>query len=127
MFLSDSMLKEVLPMRYRSQLPLFMLVLALLTLLASMASAQTATTTTVSGSVIDTNGAAVSGATVKLTDIATNNERADKTDAQGRYNFYAGSPGTFKVTVTAPSFKTSFVGDVPAGVSKVPDVNVTID
>src|SRR5262245_58159075 len=127
MFLSDSMLKEVLPMRYRSLLPLFMLVLALLILPASMASAQTATTTTVSGSVIDTNGAAVSGATVKLTDIATNNERADKTDAQGRYNFYAVSPGTFKVTVTAQGFKTSVVGDIRAEVSKVANVNVTME
>src|SRR5262245_37798404 len=102
-------------------------VCTLLVSLPLMAFAQTATTTTVSGSVMDANGEAVSGATVKLTDIATNNERADKTDSQGRYNFYAVSPGTFKVTVTAQGFKTSVVGDVRAEVSKVANVNVTME
>src|SRR5215475_2877042 len=127
MFLSDSMLKEVLPMRYRSQLPLFMLVLALLTLPASMAYAQTATTTTVSGTVTDPNGAAVASATVKLTDTATNAERTATTNSEGQYSFYAVSPGLLKVTVNAQGFKTKVVTDIQASATIVATVNVTLD
>src|SRR5215831_13338401 len=121
------MLKEVLPMRYRSQLPLFMLVLALLTLPASMAYAQTATTTTVSGTVTDPNGAAVASATVKLTDTATNAERTATTNSEGQYSFYAVSPGLLKVTVNAQGFKTKVVTDIQASATIVATVNVTLD
>src|SRR5215813_9717203 len=127
MFLSDSILKEVLPMRYRSLLPLFMLIFALLTLLPPRAYAQTATTTTVSGTVTDPNGAAVANATVKLTDTATSTDRNATTNSEGQYSFYAVSPGLLKVTINAQGFKTKVVTDIQASATIVATVNVSLD
>src|SRR2546422_1422576 len=113
-------------MRYRSLLPLFMLVFALLTLPAP-ASAQTATTTTVSGTVIDATGAAIANATVKLTDTATNTERTATTNSEGQYNFYAVPPGLLKVTVNAQGFKTKVVTDIQASATIVATVNLSLE
>ncbi|HEV2666786.1 MAG TPA: carboxypeptidase-like regulatory domain-containing protein, partial [Blastocatellia bacterium] len=70
-------------MRYRSLLPVCMLIFALLILPPLTASAQTATTTTVSGTVTDATGAVVANATVKLTDTATNTDRTATTNSVG--------------------------------------------
>ncbi|HEY3039494.1 MAG TPA: carboxypeptidase-like regulatory domain-containing protein, partial [Pyrinomonadaceae bacterium] len=67
------------------------------------------------------------GATVKLIDETTNNERTATTDSDGRYNFNAVSPGTYKVSVAAKGFKTTVVTDVTAEVSKVATVNITLE
>src|SRR5215471_2400585 len=109
-------------MRYRYLVPLLLVVL-----LPIAAAAQTATTTTVSGIVNDPQGGVIAGATVKLIDETTNNERTATTDSEGRYNFNAVSPGTYKVTVAAKGFKTTVVTDVTAEVSKVANVNVTLE
>jgi len=114
-------------MRYRFPLPLFMLVLALLTLAPLTASAQTATTTTVSGTVTDSTGAVIAGATVKLTDMATNAERVMTTNSDGQYSFYAVNPGLLRVTVNAKGFKTKVVTDVQASATTVATVNVTVE
>src|SRR5215471_13709435 len=110
-------------MRYR------LLVIAFLftSILSLLVAAQTATTTTISGLVVDAQGAALSGATVKLADAATNNERTATTDSEGRYSFYAVNPGSFRLTVTAPGFKTMVVSEVQAELSKVASVNVTME
>src|SRR5215813_3279691 len=114
-------------MRFRFLLPLFMLVFAMLTLAPLTASAQTATTTTVSGTVTDATGARVAGATVKLTDMATNAERAVTTNSEGQYSFYAVNPGLLRVTVSAKGFKTKVVTDVQASATTVATVNVTVE
>src|SRR5262249_11678908 len=110
-------------MRVRLLVPVAFFALFLPVLVA----AQTATTTTVSGIVADAQGAAVVGATVKLTDAETNNERIATTDSEGRYSFYAVSPGAFRLTVTASGFKTVQVSEVQAEVSKVATVNVSME
>jgi Carboxypeptidase regulatory-like domain len=110
-------------MRSRSLVSAFSFVL----IVPLLAAAQTATTTTVSGTVVDAQGAAVVAATVKLTDAATNTERTATTDSEGRYSFYAVSPGAFRLTVTAPGFKTLLVSEVLAEVSKVANVNVSME
>jgi carboxypeptidase family protein len=114
-------------MRYRSLLPLSMFVFALLTLPPLTAYAQTATTTTVSGTVTDATGAVVAGATIKLTDMATNAERAATTNSEGQYNFYAVNPGLLRLTVNAKGFKTKVVTDVQASATTVATVNVTLE
>lgn len=110
-------------MRFRAAV-LFMMLIAL-TPLAALA--QTATTTTVSGTVTDTNGAAVTNATVKLTDAATNTERTATTNSEGQYSFYAVQPGLLKVTVNAQGFKTKVVTDIQASATIVATVNVTLE
>jgi len=91
------------------------------------ATAQTTSTSTVSGTVLDPQGSAITAAIVTLTDVATNRERATITDAEGRYSFYAVIPGVFKVRVEAPGFKTIEVTGVQAEVSKVAPINVRME
>jgi hypothetical protein len=104
-----------------------MFVFALLTLPPLTAFAQTATTTTVSGTVTDATGAVVAGATIKLTDMATNAERAATTNSEGQYNFYAVNPGLLRLTVNAKGFKTKVITDVQASATTVATVNVTLE
>ena len=90
-------------------------------------AAQTAATSSVSGTVADSQGARISGAEVKLTDVATGIERVATSDSHGRYSFYAIVPGRVKMTVSAKSFKTKVINDVQAEVSKVANVDVDME
>ncbi|MGH9800767.1 MAG: carboxypeptidase regulatory-like domain-containing protein, partial [Blastocatellia bacterium] len=109
-------------MRFRQVL---LSMLLMLTPFAVMA--QTAATTTVSGMVTDANGAVVAKATVRLTDIGTNAERTATTNSDGQYSFYTIPPGDYKVTVSAPGFKTKVVTDIKASATIVANVNATLD
>jgi hypothetical protein len=62
---------------------------------------------TVRGTVKDPNGNVVSGATVTLTDPNRNFTRTQPTNEDGAYVFTAIPPGTYKLEVTAPGFKTT--------------------
>ncbi len=62
---------------------------------------------TVQGTVKDPQGNLVSGATVTLTDPAKNFTRTQQTNADGAYILTAIPPGTYKLEVTAPGFKTA--------------------
>ncbi len=110
-------------MRFKSFVPLMLFVLWL----PLAAAAQTATTTTVSGTVMDANGAAVPGATLKLADPTTNTERTTVADSEGRYNFYAIAPGALRLTVTGKGFKTKVVTDIQAETAKVVTINVSLE
>lgn len=63
--------------------------------------------TTVRGTVKDPNGNVVSGATVTLTDPDRSFTRTQSTNEDGAYVFNAIPPGTYKLDVTAPGFKTA--------------------
>lgn len=104
--------------------------LALLSMFAMSsltAASQTATTTTVAGTVLDPQGAAIVAATVTLIDTATKQERAAITDSAGRYSFYALNPGRYRVKIEAPGFRAIEAQDVIAEVSKVVTINVTME
>ena len=62
--------------------------------------AQSTSTGTVAGSVTDQTGAVVAGATVTLTDIATNTARTTTTNASGRYIYVDVNPGIYSITVS---------------------------
>ncbi len=62
---------------------------------------------TVRGTVKDPNGNVVSGASVTLTDPERNFTRTQPTNEDGAYVFTAIPPGTYKLDVTAPGFKTA--------------------
>jgi hypothetical protein len=110
-----------------AQVELFLILLSMLVLSPLAAVSQTATTTTVSGTVLDPQGATIVAATVTLIDTATNQERATITDAAGRYSLYALNPGRYRVKIEAPGFKTIEVKDVTAEVSKVATINVAME
>ena len=70
---------------------------------------------TIRGTVADPNGAIIPNAAVQITDQATGLSRDLTTDSQGNYEAAALKPGNYKVTVTAPGFKTTVVDVVVRG------------
>jgi hypothetical protein len=74
------------------------------------------TTGTIMGSVVDTNGAAVAGASVEIKNPATNFVRNLTTDEEGRFTAPLLQPGKYSVTVTKAGFQT--------GVAEVPELTV---
>ena len=92
--------------------------LSLASLLVSILFAMTAHaqsgSSTVQGTVKDPQGNLVSGATVTLTDPAKNFSRTQQTNADGAYVFTAIPPGTYKLEITAPGFKTASATDLVA-------------
>ena len=73
-------------------------------LLGIAAQAQTAQ---ISGTVADPKGAAVVGAEVQVSDLATRNKHVTKTDGSGSYSVTNLADGYYVVAVSAPGFGTS--------------------
>ncbi len=58
------------------------------------------------GTVVDSSGAAVSGADVTCTNVATNVTRSGKTSGTGEYRFDHLSVGTYRITAKMTGFRT---------------------
>lgn len=80
------------------------LIMAAVVMVASVAFAQTSSGE-ISGRVVDAAGAVVVNADVTLTNQLTGDTRGTKTDDSGGFVFVAVQPGTFMVSVKAPTFK----------------------
>jgi Carboxypeptidase regulatory-like domain/TonB dependent receptor/TonB-dependent Receptor Plug Domain len=99
------------------------LVLAVATLGAPSTFAQGGATSSLSGTVTDTSGAVVPGASVTVKNMATNTATEAVTNAEGQFTAPALNAGKYAVVVTLSGFKTATVNDidvragVPAGVS----------
>ena len=61
--------------------------------------------TSIQGTVTDTSGAVIPGATLTLTNMATNEKQVRTSDAGGVYNFNALPPATFTLVVTKDQFQ----------------------
>lgn len=87
-----------------------------------------AQTQTVGGNLVDTSGAALPGATVKITDLNKGDIVSElSSDESGRFQAINIQPGRYKVTATKPGFKTSelsFTVDINA---KVDVGKITMD
>jgi hypothetical protein len=70
---------------------------------------------TIRGTVVDQKGDAVPNASVKVTDLATNVSRDLTTSGIGDYEAAGLKPGNYRVTVTAPGFKTTAINAVLTG------------
>jgi hypothetical protein len=70
---------------------------------ASLITAQTSSSS-LQGTVTDPSGSAISGASVMLSSKESKLERSMVTETQGEYRFFALSPGTYTLTVTAKGF-----------------------
>jgi hypothetical protein len=66
----------------------------------------------VTGNVSDQNGAVVTGAKVEILNVGTNVSKTTTTDDRGGYLVSDLQPGIYKITVSAPSFKTLEQTDV---------------
>ncbi len=64
------------------------------------------------GNISDPSGAAVAGATVKITNTATGFTREVTAGGDGEYRFDAIDPGTYKIEVSFTGFSKSAVNEV---------------
>jgi hypothetical protein len=79
---------------------------------------------TISGNVTDPNGAAIAGATVKLIDVAKQQEiRTVQTNAEGVYQFVEIEPANYQIRVNASGFSELLLKDVKVE----PNRNVQLD
>src|SRR6476661_3329064 len=69
------------------------------------AAAQSTSTGTLSGQVVDPQGAVVVGAAVDLIDTATDSRQSTLTNEVGRYLFLNVHPGSYDLTVSKVGFK----------------------
>ena len=65
----------------------------------------------ITGTVTDSSGAAIPGASVTVTNTATSGTRNTTTNAEGLYTFPSLPPGTYELKVELQGFKTA---EVPA-------------
>ena len=79
---------------------------ALMSVGVAQMAAQT-TTATITGSVLDTTGAAIPGATVVLENTATQLQLRSVTTSRGFYRVPGLLPGTYRATITKTGFKES--------------------
>jgi hypothetical protein len=96
--------------------------------LLSFSAFSQGTTTRITGTVTDSSGAAVPGASVTLTDEATNVSIKTTTSNSGNYLFDLIQPGTYTVRVEKEGFKTfqstrnSVVVNIPATINAAMEV-----
>ena len=56
------------------------------------------------GNVVDASGAAVPGATVKITETSTNESRSVRTNEAGVYNVTTVAAGTYRIEIAKTGF-----------------------
>jgi len=119
-------------MRLRDQISsslfaVLVLCLAVLWVNNAPAWAQSASTGTVVGVVTDASNAVVAGATVTLTDTATNVARSTTTNGAGRYTFVDLNPGIYNMAVTKTGFSTTKVANQEVQVGASLNLNLTLE
>ncbi|HKO17388.1 MAG TPA: TonB-dependent receptor, partial [Acidobacteriaceae bacterium] len=94
---------------------------------ATLASAQTATTGSISGTVTDSSGAVIKGATVTLTNTDRGQTvRTLTTNGAGYYTATYLPLGTYTVKIAAPGFKTEQVTSLTLNADDALTVNRTV-
>jgi len=99
--------------------------LGALLLFATGASAQS-TLDTILGTVTDSSGAVIVGATVTITNTDEGTARTSTTDANGNYEAVNAKPGRYTVEVSKPGFKTESVHDLQIEARQTLRVDVTL-
>jgi hypothetical protein len=82
----------------------FALLLPVIT--AQFALSQTSTTGAIRGTVTDSQGAVIAGATVTVTSTATSQVRTVKSDSTGQFTVGLLPPEVYKIIISVPGFKT---------------------
>src|SRR6185503_19707936 len=98
------------------------LVLAVVCLCWTAAAFAQSATGTITGTVVDGTGAALPGATVNVTEVATGSVRTVTTDDAGRFRFAALNPGRYSLAVELASFRTLNVADIALLSTEVRDL-----
>jgi hypothetical protein len=88
--------------------------------------AQAVSVASVSGRVVDSSGAVVSGAQVKITAASTNRVYSAVTGSDGLYSFPSLSIGAYALEVSAPGFQTYVQKGISLQVNEAAQMNVTL-
>src|SRR5678815_3238701 len=80
-----------------------------------------------SGSVVDANGAVVTGASVKLTSLGTAQERETVTNNAGDFVFTLLPAGAYKLEITASGFRSVVVDEVRINVTQTTTLPIRLD
>ena len=94
---------------------------------ARPALAQSTSTGTVTGQVMDAQGAVVPGADVALTDLATGATQKITTNETGRYTFVNIPPGMYDVTVSKTGFRVAKVTGQKVTVGTLRTIDITME
>jgi hypothetical protein len=89
-----------------------MLSLVVIAMTATLAFGQGGAASTISGTVVDSGGGVVPGASVVVKHTATGVSQQSLSNEEGRFSFPGLNIGTYTVTVTLEGFKTVVVNDV---------------
>ena len=79
---------------------------------------------TLNGTILDTTGAVIPGATVVATNIDTAVESATSSTSAGAYTLPYLPPGTYSLRITAPGFRTANQENVILRVGQTMTVNI---
>jgi outer membrane receptor protein involved in Fe transport len=103
-------------------------VLLLMVALLSFSFAAAAQTSrgTVTGTVTDSNGAVIPGATVKMTNTATTVSRTTSSNDSGFFRFDAVDLGSYSIEVAAPTFGTVTKAGVEVRANQISDGSVSL-
>lgn len=85
------------------------------------------TNASLSGLVTDVQGAAITTATITVTNTATGVSRKLQDDASGRYDIPNLAPGPYKLEVSAPGFSNTILNNIVLTVSQAASQNVTLN
>jgi len=88
---------------------------------------QASSTGTITGLVTDPSGAAVSGATITLTDKATNTPRTTTSNDAGRYVFANIFPGIYDIRITMKGFRQLALTGQEVVVGQTLTLNLTLE
>ncbi len=110
-------------MRVLPRLPLF---LGLSLFLATTAWAQLASQTALVGTVTDSGGAVLPGATIVAVNSGTKDTYEATTNAEGYYNIQFVRPGKYDITVTVPNFQTFKATGVDVATNQVVRTNASL-
>jgi len=80
----------------------------------------------IAGTVRDTTGAVMSGATVTAKNIATGESRTTTTSEVGNYRIEAVEPGSYQIKVTAANFKTTTIDKLEVKGSMITTLNADL-
>lgn len=78
------------------------------------------------GTAMDTSGAVLPGATLKLESPSTGLTRSAISSANGDFLFPDLPVGVYNLSVSAPGFQTKKIGDIEIAVSKTTDITVSL-
>src|SRR5437588_3643829 len=87
---------------------------------------QNAATGALTGSVTDSSGAAIPGATVVVTNPATGAVRTVKTESYGTYRVPLLPPGSYRIQVSAPGFRPQLDPNIVVNVAETDTVNAVL-